>query len=248
MKQKKRHKGLGEVQIIAQIKSESKIMNYISRISRKKGCIPWFTKIRDELKMDNKVLRKRLDDLILRGEIREIQSKSGIRTHYKGYRITTKEESTNVENGMKFKKVSDIVARKKKYRDAYIENKKMIRKEKRRKRINEKNNGYDFNYYKTRKQYANCSRIIAHVIIKTEYFNFNKNKILEKYGVKEKTYESWIKRHPILQTIRKLLKNYSSTQLPYQFEDWRIESPVWIKRWLMYPNITKNHWFKKYTH
>jgi len=85
------------------------------------------------------------------------------------------------------------------------------------------------------------------------YLEEDKKQVLDKIGITKKTFESWIKRSPRLENIRKLLHRYKNKNqdLPFSKRNNQYEIPysaIWIKRELIYPVMTRqkyHQWFRE---
>jgi len=94
---------------------------------------------------------------------------------------------------------------------------------------------------------------IAKALVRITYMNEDENQVLQEIGITKKSFESCIKRSPMLQTIIKLLKQYKrkNKELPFKNRNGQFEIPysaIWIKRHLVHPVKTKkkyNQWFRK---
>ena len=246
MRRKNKHQGLGEVQLIAQIKSESKILDHIEN-----NLWPSFTQIQKDLKMDNKVLRKRINDLIKRGIIIEKLEKRAY-SWIKAYRITTEEEADNFDSGKEKNYTVTELAQDKKSRREFVRD--FNKKQKEKITISEyykthlpdktkkgtslrklKKIAPYKNEKRTRRTFYQVSELVCEIMIKSEYNGQNKGKLFAIHDMKERTYESWIKRHPQLITVRKYLEKYKikNKPLPFNFSKWGFfnqHSVLYVKR------------------
>jgi len=250
---KKKGRKLGKVQKKMRENSENKVLRYIREVTsnQKNSSIPYFSKIKKDLKMDNSVLRKTLDRLIAQRKLREVRLESrskkeyydkyglgyfkDVVLNYKGYRETTKDEKNN---NLLLKILSS----------------KEILDQKREKLEKIKHNKGNSLLKKWRgmskKQKNDVIRVeIFESMIKIDYLGKNEEKVLEKVGLTKKTYESWIKKSTRLQWLRNKLIEYKNKnqQLPLKTsygEYWIIGSLTWQKRHFQYPNETKSRWFR----
>jgi len=250
---KKKVRKLGKVQKKLREKSENKVLRYIRDIMsyQKKSSIPYFLKIKKDLKMDNSVLRKTLDRLIAQRKLREVRLESrskkeyydkygsgyfkDVVLNYKGYRETTKDEKNN-NLSLKILPSKEILDQK---------------REKLEKIKHNKGNSLLKKWTGMSKKHSNEEiRVeIFKSMIKIDYLEKNEGKVLEKVGLTKKTYNSWIKKSTRLQWLRNKLIEYKNNnqQLPLEIrygEYWIIGSLTWQKRHFQYPNETKSHWFR----
>ena len=250
---KKKRRKLGKVQKKMRENSENKVLRYIREVTsnQKNFSIPYFSKIKKDLKMDNSVLRKALDRLIVQRKIREIglesrhqkeyHDKKGfgyfkdVVFNYKGYRETTKDEKNN-NLLLKILSSKEILDQK---------------REKLEKIKHNKGNSLLKKWTGMSKKHSNEEiRVeIFKSMIKIDYLGKNEEKILKELGLLKKTYESWIKKSSRLQWLRNKLIEYKNKnqQLPLEIrygEYWIIGSLTWQKRHFQYPNETKSRWFR----
>ena len=236
---KKKVRKLGKVQKKMRENSENKVLRYIRDIMsyQKNSSIPYFLKIKKDLKMDNSVLRKTLDRLIAQRKLREVRLESrskkeyydkygsgyfkDVVLNYKGYRETTKDEKNN-NLSLKILPSKEILDQK---------------REKLEKIKHNKGNPLLKKWTGMSKKHRNSfvRDEIFESMIKIDYLGKNEEKILKELGLLKKTYESWIKKSSRLQWLRNKLIEYKNKnqQLPLEIrygEYWIIGSLTMQKR------------------
>jgi len=242
---KKKERKVGKVQKKMRENSENKVLRYIREVAsnQKNSSMSYFSKIKKDLKMDNSVLRKALDRLIVQRKLREIRLESrqkkeyhdkegfgyfkDVVFNYKGYRETTKDEKNN-NLSLKILSSKEILDQK---------------REKLEKIKHNKGNSLLKRWTGMAKKGRNdLIRVeIFESMIKIDYLEKNEEKVLEEVGLTKKTYNSWIKKSTRLQWLRNKLIEYKNKnqQLPLEMsygEYWILGSLKLQKRLFQYPN------------
>jgi len=237
----KRGRGLGNLQITQQMATEDRILLYL--LGREKQS-SYFRKIQRETKISPLPLKKALERLVKKGKLLVISGSvtwQWSRTKVR-YRLPTKQYC--IANPQNIERVDAI----KKERQDRIKEKQENKAQHKRYLIQRKKNRLTKHSWSSPFHVRNH---IAMALVRIEYLG--EKGVLDEIEITEKTFESWIKRSPRLQTIRKLLHQYKikKKELPFKKINGEYKIPefaIWMKRDLLYPVHTKKkiyQWFRK---
>jgi len=237
----KRGHGLGNLQITQQMATEDRVLLYFLAWEKQSS---YFREIQRGTKISPLPLKKALDRLVKKDKLLVISGSvtwQWSRTKVR-YRLPTKQYCiTSPEN---IERINAI----KKERQDRIKEKQENRARHKRYLIQSKKNrltkhGWSSPFY--------IRNHVAVALVRIEYLG--ELGVLDEIEITEKTFESWIKRSPRLQTIRKLLHQYKikKKELPFKKINGEYKIPefaIWMKRELLYPVYTKKkhyQWFRK---
>jgi len=239
----KKSRGLGNLQKTQQIETEDRVLIHFLAGEKRSS---YFREIQRETKISPLPLKKALERLVKKHKILVISGSVAYRWKRRkvSYRLPTKQYFiANLQN-------IEFVDAIKKKRQARIktnqENQKQRLKEiEQRKKNRLTKHPWSSSFY--------IRNHIAKAIVRIEYLEEDEKQVLDEIEITKKTYDSWIKRSPRLQTIRKLLHQYKikKKELPFEKINGQYKIPdfaIWIKRKLMNPRITKKkyyQWFRK---
>jgi len=246
----KKSRGLGNLQITQQIATEDRVLIYF--LAREKWS-SYFREIQRGTTISPLPLKKALERLVKKGKLLVISGS-----------VVYQRVTRRVRNQRRIPKVRYWLPTKQ-YWISNPENIERVNaiKKKREDRIkqNQKTRKANLKYIQQRKKNRLLKHrwsdpfyvrnVIAKALVRIEYLD--EKGVLDEIEITEKTFESWIKRSPRLQTIRKLLHQYKIKKKDLPFEkingEYKIpEFAIWMKRELLYPKITKKKYYQWFRH
>jgi len=235
----KKKQGLGNMQKTQQKETMVRVLDFISAGEKTHS---YFREIQRRTRISPLSLKKALERLVkenmlleMSGVVRTSKNKRQYSTPAKLFYLST------VENKAYLEKI------KKDRQDNIKNHQKYLKKQQKHQEQRNKNRLIkQYNPISVRDQ-------IAKALVKIVYLEEDENHVLEEVGITKKTFETWIKRSPRLEKIRKLLYEYKNNNqdLPFSKRNNQYKIPysaIWIKRELMFPKPTKqkyHQWIRK---